>query len=285
MNLEHLKKYNHIYVIGHNNPDIDTLASSILIRDILRKNNINADFAVIEGNELKNSNIKNAKSLFNEEPIEIKKDEIKNYKYFLVDHNDLNQSVKDESLVVECIDHHLAVSDLKYHYGDVSACALLIYDMFKGVYEFNDYQKKLIFWSFLSDTNFGRSSRYNEIDKKLISELGYKTNYDEYFENHFYETKINEKSFETNGYKDISLNGDFFKGTYINALSSDNMFQYKSFVENHKDNFIGMWMDFKNNKTYTFVKYNENLYELNYDYIASRATDVMPDVAKILLKG
>lgn len=282
MNTEIIKDEDYIVVIGHRNPDVDSIVSSILVRNVLRDVGIKSDFAIFKDDYIKKSNFKNINDYIEDEPLVIEEESISDYKYLLVDHNDVAQSIKDENLVIGCIDHHILTCSFASYYKDLGSCSLVIYDLFKEIYNFSEYEKKLIFYSFLSDTNYGRSSRYSEDDKNLIKELGYDTNYDDYFKKYFVETKVTLENFKNNGYKDININGLLFESTYVNAKGSKGVDDYASFIKGSDQNFIGLWSDVENMKTFCFIKLNKKFYEKEYDFIASRAMDVIPYVASLI---
>lgn len=283
MNLDYLKEYDYVVVMGHRNPDMDSIVSSILVRDILRSFGVKSDFAVIKNSNSFDSNIKNMNDLIDEKPLEISAEEIGEYKFFLVDHNDVNQSIKKSNLVVGCIDHHLSSGKIDYYYKDLGACALVIYDLFKDKYDFSQKHKKLIYFAFLSDTNFGKSSRYSISDERLVKELGYNTNYDNHFKKYFKETKISENNFKESGFKVIDINGIEFESSFLNVVNKeDKKEKYINFVKESNCNYIGLWYDFGQECTFTYVKLAGELLVLKYDFIASRAMDIVPDVQKII---
>ena len=43
-----IKKYNEIYIIGHKNPDADSIFSSLILENILKYFNINAKAIILE---------------------------------------------------------------------------------------------------------------------------------------------------------------------------------------------------------------------------------------------
>lgn len=282
MNLEYLKKYNKILVIGHNNPDVDTIVSSKILSEIFNYYGIKSDYAVIEGNNLKETDLKLINECMEYNPLIINKNDINNYNYFLVDHNDVYQSVKDESLIVGCIDHHENIGYKTALISDYCATAIYIYDLFKDKYLFNEQQKYQIYMAFLSDSRFGKSIRCKEKDKLLTESLGFGSNYDKMFEKFFIVTNLKNQNFAFNNngfkyYKKYNLSS-----TYIERLDIDNLKEYKNFVRRKKDNFLGIWVDYKNNKTYSYLKYNNNFTSFDYDFIGSRAKHIMSDVIKYI---
>ena len=45
---------------------------------------------------------------------------------------------------------------------------------------------------------------------------------------------------------------------------------------------MGIWIDYENNVTYTFINYSNKFITKKYDFIASRGTNIMNDFIKYL---
>lgn len=262
-----------IYVIGHNNPDADAIISSKILADIL-----GYKYATIEGNDIEKSDINLIRDCMDYTPVVIKKDDILNHRYILVDHNDVKQSINDEKLVIGCIDHHPKTGYDKAIIGDYCSTALFIYQLYKDKYKFNKQQKRQIFMAVLSDSKFGRSSRYQEQDKLLLKELGFEIT-DDYFFKYFKETELCTDSFKNNGYKYYDKYD--LISTYVERLGIDGIVNYQEFVR-RQNNFLGIWVDALNNKTYVFLNYKNRFITETYDFLASRGSTIMNDFIKRL---
>lgn len=288
INLGKLKQYNEIYVIGHKKPDIDTIVSSKILSEIFKFFGINSEYVVIENQKPDEYNKKMIDDCMRYNPKIIKTNEIPNAFYFLVDHNDLKQSVENKDLVVGCIDHHLS-SGLELEDNmfltDYCCTALYIYEMFKNVYPFSDEQKKQIYMAFLNDSTFGKSSRYTNKDEILARTLGFNDSYAELFKKYFIPTDISKEKelvFNNNGYKSFDFGGLKFESSYIERLDINGIEDYKKFVKSLQKNFLGIWKDYSKSKTYTFLKYDELFKEEVYDFLASRATTILNDTLDYL---
>ncbi|MFA5407427.1 MAG: DHH family phosphoesterase [Bacilli bacterium] len=289
MDLEKLKSINHIFIIGHTHPDIDTIVSSKILADIFNFFAIKSDYATLEGEIPDSYNMKMINDCMNYNPVIIRMEDIPNHKYYLVDHNDVQQSVLDKDFVIGCIDHHQNSETIKNAiFTDYCCTALFIYDVFKDKYPFTKEQKKQIYMAFLNDSAFGKSSRCKKKDKELIQALGFDESYSLLFDKYFIPTDLSdnlERVFYNNGHKSYRFGEIHFESSHIERLDSLELEKYKIFIKNYNGNFLGLWLDYKIEKTYAFMKYNDNFKEINYDFIASRATTVLDDILKYLNKG
>ena len=288
MNIEDLKKYSQILVVGHNKPDADSMISSKLLADILIDIGISAQYALLENN-LKDLKInKVVTDCLDYKPFIVKDKDISKYKYFLVDHNDVSQSVNDSNLVVGAIDHHIDNKNINNAiFKEVCSTAIAIYLIFKDNYCFSKEQKKLIYHATLDDSSFGTNSRYKQFDKDIIKEIGFNPDFKDAFLKYFIPTNLNnlEYAFINSNHKKYNFNNIKFESTCIETIDNKNMQEYKLFIKNNPNNFLGLWLDFANNKTYTFFKYNDLYVENIYDVIASRSTIVINDTLNFLRRS
>jgi inorganic pyrophosphatase/exopolyphosphatase len=283
MNLDYLKKYSKIMVIGHKTPDTDTAISSCILCNILNYFGIKANYAVLDGEKLNQSCQKMVNDVISFKPLILKDKDIAKYHYFLVDHNDPLQSIKDKTLIVGVIDHHPnSWSYKKAIFTKYCSTTLAIYDLFKDIYPFSDEEKQAIYMGLVDDSSFGRNSRYKDIDRDLVSKMGLNPDVSIYFDKYFIPTNNNNIAFENNGHKSYDFNGIKFDSTYIERLDTNGLNDYKEFISKHNHNFLGLWIDYKDLKTYTFLKYKNKFIEKNYDYVAARSTTVLNDMLEYI---
>lgn len=280
MNIKDLKKYEPIYVIGHRLPDIDTAVSSVLVSKILNSYGIESYYAILnvdyEYDEYNKTLINDCMD-YNPVVVDIK--DIKNYNFFLTDHNNPDQSVTSEANVVGCIDHHIDSGKVKnILLSNMCSVSLFIYDYFKNEYNFTEEEKKQVFYAFLDDSSYGMSSRYKESDGVVASTLGFGNDYKIYFKKYFIPTDTTDiNKAILNGYKKFTIRNITFESGYIESFGTDKLNEYKELI-NQKEAFLGRWVDYENNKTYAIFKYDNKMYEQEYNFIASRATTIMNDV-------
>ncbi len=284
MDLNIFKNIDTVYVTGHRNPDADSLVSSKIMCDILKANGINAVWTFFDG-DMAGKGEKLLEDVLWEKPHIMPRSEIAGKMFLLVDHNDVSQSVGDAKNVIAAIDHHVKSGQIeKLFLSDYCCTALYIFMMFKDSYCFSQQQKNQIFRAVLSDSVFGKSSRYKPVDGQAVKLLGFDDCYDEYFKKYFEPTKLTDipKVFGTNGFKSFSFPAAKFGSTYIEATDTLLMGQYREFVENQDGSFLGIWIDYSVPKTYVWFKHNGNVQHFTYDCIASRAATIMPYIVTII---
>ena len=286
--LKELKKYEPLYVIGHKKPDVDTDFSSYLLSNILNYFGIESYPCILnDGYELNtyNSNIINDYLEFSPKVIDV--NNINKYNFAVVDHNDPIQSIGIYENIVFGMDHHKNSNKLNnILFSDLCSNSLFIYDYFKDIYPFNEKEKTLVMIATLTDTLFFKTDRYKENDKQLVKELNIKLDNIELLDKYFIETDLSmgidkylEKSDRDFSFKDIAFSSSVI---YRKKEEIDKREEYKNVIMNNNKNHLGMWIDLDNDKTYVFFKVNNNFKEIVYDFIASRAATVMPDITKYL---
>lgn len=285
MNLEKLRSADNIMIIGHKNPDTDSCLASVLVYNILNKININAVYGIWEDDILSQQTKKMVSDVVCYKPVILKRKDVKKYHYFLVDHNDVKQSINDETLVIGAIDHHLKCSNFNNAaIKNLVSTTVVIYQLFKDTYNFSEKEKKMILMAAADDSAFGRSSRYNQESKDLILSLSNKTDFDEYFKKYFRETDMSDLLFAFNNvrYKKYKFEKIEFESTGLEMLSDDYLDRYKEFILNSDRNFLGVYLNYKDNITYAYFKFNNKFYEKKYDMLASRGSLIIADALKMI---
>jgi len=255
------KNEEEVYVIGHFNPDCDSVFSSYLLSNILNKLGVNAKFAFLDDYVIVNDEKKIVNDFLSTKPTIVDK----NHKFILVDHNNLEGLSKDN--VLGAIDHHIISGEvydtLEMEY---TSTGLLIYDLFKDVYEFSKEEKELIGLTVLTDSEYLLSSRFRDEDKKLFNELDFCLDIKELQRKYFVITDFN-KSVEDNmnsNYKEYN-----YKGKHVcRSLISSYLDEYNKYFDKYLDyaknnNYLLIWCDYECKKTYVYYEGKE----LKIDYI------------------
>ena len=165
-----------ILIFGHKNPDTDSICSSIIMENLLKKFDVNAK-AVRLGNINKETEYV-LKYLKIEEPELIEKVE-EGQNVILVDHNESAQSVdgRDEAKVLAVVDHH-RIADFKtieplYYLAKPYGCtATILFEQYKqnGI-EIDKTIGTLMLSAIISDTLLLKSPTCTEKDKEAVKEL------------------------------------------------------------------------------------------------------------------
>lgn len=254
-----------VFVLGHKNPDADSIISSYILSRILKGLGANAHFAVLsEQYDYCKSDIKLINDFIKEKPVVV--DDVENKLFVLVDHNNLDELNCDN--VIGAIDHHIMTGEvydtLEIEYA--STC-LLIYDLFKDMYEFDDNEKELIGLSVLADTDYLCSSRFTDEDKKLFLELNFKLDVSELQRKYFLVNDMS-LSIEDNlmmNYKEYTKDIGKVRRSLIYGYTKEyeeNFNRYVEYLENIKDTWLLIWCDFGSKNTY--VWFMGETYELGY---------------------
>ena len=287
IDINSLKKYEPIYVIGHNNPDVDTMLSSYLLSNILKYFGIKSYYCFLrEGYTPSSYNGRLVNDYLDFNPIIIDNNDVSNYHFALVDHNDPMQSIKTAENVVFGMDHHRdsgKASNILF--GKTCSNGLFIYEYFKDIYNFSEKEKELIYLTTMCDTLFFKSDRYTSYNRDLINELGIDLDSEKLLKKYFAPTDLSMgiKKYLEKSDRDFAYHGVLFSSSVIHSFDDNNkILEYKEEISKRNDNHLGMWRDLTNNKTYAFLKVNGQFTEFQYDLIASRASTVMLDVIEFL---
>ena len=166
--LKELANGKRIKIVGHKNPDFDSIASGMILERFLRSNKIDAHF-VCEGVSDINA-LSALKYLGIGIPSYYGKIEEGDL-LFLVDHH----STEYKNLVIGCIDHHSTNSEIKFPiYVNLpsSSCALSILRIAeeKG-FVFDKTEVKLALMSVYMDTRSCKSTKFVATDTEWISNV------------------------------------------------------------------------------------------------------------------
>ena len=248
-----------VYILGHNNPDADSIISSYILANILKTMNIKSSFCILDHNY--DYNFHDKKLLddkFQYQPVILHDTD----RYFiLVDHNDLQGLPRDN--VIGAFDHHIIKDEIdniiEIEYASTS---LLLYDLFKEKYSFNEEEKYLIALATLSDTEYLTSSRFTIYDKQIYDELKMNLNVKELQKKYFITTDFTlniDKNFEMN--KKEYIRNDK-KITRILITSYDDKF-LEDYINKAKQlNYLLMWVNYEDNTT--TIYFNNKTIRLDY---------------------
>jgi len=279
--LNKLKNINKIYIIGHNNIDFDSYFSSYILSKILKNFNINAEFTILDDYNISEDSKEIIDDYNKEEPIILNREAIDNKNFIFVDHNDINQSLKNNNCnILFAIDHHIDSKKVKECYSvEYTSTLLYIYDMFKKIYKFNEEEKKLIALSVITDSEYLTTTRFKDSDKELYDELNVnidqKKIQNKYFKttNFSLDTRYNIK----NNYKSYNIENININRLILKAYSKDrnNIYNYLEEFNKLYNNTLLIWNEYDTSKT--LVYFNSNLVKV-YDYILTSSILIIKDL-------
>lgn len=165
-----------IYVIGHQNPDTDTVISAIAMAQFLNLKNEENNYVAARAGDL-NTETEYVLSTFEIKEPELLTDATEK-KLFLVDHNEKTQIIEgaEEENVLGIVDHH-KINFASSHPIDITirpwgCTATIIYDMFsKQEITIPEHLKPAILSAILSDTVILRSPTTTNHDREVVEEL------------------------------------------------------------------------------------------------------------------
>ena len=253
-----LCKDKNVYVLGHNNPDADSIISSYVLTNILKSMGINAHFSILNKNyDYTFHDKKLLEDKFKYKPEVVNE----NNCFIFVDHNNL-QGLKKEN-VIGAFDHHVIKDEIdnivEMEYASTS---LLIYDLFKDKYEFSDEEKYLIALATLSDSDYLTSSRFTEIDRKIFNELNLKEDVKELQLKYFITTDFSlgvDKNFEINK-KEYNRNNKKVTRIQITSYEDNHLDEY--ILKAKELNYLLIWVNYGNNTT--TIYYEDRIIKLDY---------------------
>lgn len=271
-----------VYVIGHNNPDADSIFSSLLITNILKSIGIKAHFSVLDSYIYSSNDSKLINDHLNIKP-EVVAD-ITNKKFLLVDHNTLDGIPSNQ--VVGSIDHHMISNQvdniLEMEYASTG---LLIYDLFKDKYEFSREEKLLIGLTVLADTEYLCSSRFSDSDKILYDSLNLDINVKEYQAKYFVTTNFNNTIDDNinNNLKRYNYNDTNINRVLISSYKLDfdlYLDKYIKYMDSLEGNWLLIWANYEDKVT--TIYYKGDIYNLDYLTTSTYITLKMLEEKKII---
>ena len=277
-----IKKYNEIYIIGHKNPDADSIFSSIILENILKYFNINAKAIILEDFIYSENDIDIMNEYLVNKPTIINKKLLKDKNIILVDHNDPIQSTLDTSYnIIGSIDHYME-SNLVYTLSGIyTSTALYIYDLFKDIYNFNEYEKNLIALATMTDSEYLTTTRFTDNDKKLYDSLDIKLNVENIRNKYFKTTNFNIEPLINikNNHKVYNIENININRTMIKAYEKDNKYidDYLNTIKELDNKWFIIWNEYDTKKTYIY--YNNKLIK-TYDYIITSSVLILKELIK-----
>lgn len=251
-----------IYIIGHNNPDADSIFSAYLLNNIFSNFGINSSFAMLNNDFYSSSDEDLIRDNLRVKPEIIC---VENNNFILVDHNTIGDIPKEN--VFGSFDHHVIANEVENIIEmERASTGLLLYDLFKDKYDFNEEEKKLILLTVLADTDYLHSTRFKEDDKVLFDELNsiVKLNIDEY-KNKYFKTTDLSLSIEEN----INRNVKFYPKLNLHRVlitsnledDYEKLDNYIEYITKLNDKYLLIWANY--NREDTYIYYDGKKIKLN----------------------
>ncbi len=294
--LEVLKQEEKVFIIGHDNIDVDAFLSGILLSNLLNFLEIPNEFIILE--EVKeNDSYQIVKELFNISMKDYyvgKEDSFRNL--ILEDHYE----TKHLGEVVACIDHHPNKGGKNYPflYSRIAcSTSYMVYELMQEAgYEISKLEARMIIASMMIDTvsfRSGKTVSEEVIEAKKIAKQ-YEIDYEQLEKYCLCLTPIDKYSIQeiiSNGYKYYDYSGNKIKSSYIQVYGMPNKKQISEWIEEIrkevKAESIKMWVfiifECQSNQTYEYRITEGKTALMESDGILSRGTNIMPKIEKLFL--
>ena len=263
-----------VYVLGHANPDADSIFSSYILTKVLKSKKIDAEFCILNKDyNFSNKDKDIIEAFLPEEPTIITN--TKDKKYILVDTNSKNDLIN----VIGAFDHHKITGEIENVLEmEYSSTGLLIFDIFKEQYEFNEEERNLIALTVITDTDYLCSKRFTKEDECIYNKLNSTLDVSELRKKYFKVTDFS-KEIKYNlkeDYKEYNINGKKIKRSILSSYNDDyNKFfnQYVKYLEKN-DNYLMIWCNYASRQT--IIYYNKKI--IKVDYIVTSTFIIINDI-------
>lgn len=286
-----------ITILGHDNIDVDSTLSGILMSKLLDFLNIENHFCILEKVKQEETYQIISELIGIDMRAWQEKGEEKNRNLFLVDHYE----TQHDGTVIGCVDHHPTKQEKGYSFMYVRnscATAYLIYEMMKAVnYPIGKEEAKMIVVAMMVDTVSFRSSKtiQEEVKQAKILAKEYQLDY-EFLERYgLCLTPIEKMTTEqiiTNGQKWYNYNGKEVGSSYLQLYGLPEKVQLQKWLETLreklksacKDMLVFIIFDTQDNRTYEYQIMKDCIKEIVTEGILSRGKNIMPLIEARYLK-
>jgi len=279
-------------ILGHSNPDVDSILSGILLEKVLNKKNNTDNYKFIIPEDYIDST---SLSIIKELGIDIDK-----YKDKRVDKDDLlilvDHHIEDryDNEIIAIYDHHPPTSDFikPDTYYNISSCSttVIIYRLFEEYFTKEDFILVLV--GALLDTVSFKSTKTNKDDVKMLEDKckEYNINIDDYYDLGLCLNDISSPNkIYLNGYKKYTIQGKKVESSYIQIKdvdkNTDNINKIidnikKYIKDNNIDIFVFIVYDMDVFKTKSYEITNNGITTTLYDSYTSRGNTIIPELDK-----
>lgn len=284
-------------ILGHENPDVDSLVTGYLVEKIIKKYGYEAEFIIPDLKVLDESY-----NLCCKYGLDIKKYQKElNYvsgdRFILVDHHE--RDVPGEIFAI--VDHHPVVNKLNglgniSYYVNEKACSTSCLLIRKYINELSEKDLKLACLAAFVDTASFHSTKTVDDDVEMIQRIckQYNFNYEKLYKDGLCLTdisNINEACF--NGLKKYNINDYQIYASSIQIIDIkskteiiDNMIEIlkKYLISNKIYMYVFILYDMNDFKTIVYKISLDSIEIINYNEYASRGNTIIPDIKNSLIR-
>lgn len=278
-------------ILGHQNPDVDSILSGVLLEKILNKFTKDEFKFIIPDDSIDDI----TKEIVKDTGIDISqyqtKEIDKDARIILVDHYEDNRY---PNIICAIYDHHPPKTDfinpLKHAYYNTNSCSTTT--LLAKI--FNEYLTKedfiLVLIGAIVDTVSFKSSKTNQEEVKFLLEKcqEYNININDYLDIGLCLNKLdNLNEVALYGLKEYTIQGKNVKSSYIQIKDVDKNKEKIAMIlniltnyikQNNIDIFVFIVHDMDNFKTTTYEITENGIAETKYDEYTSRGSKIIPDL-------
>lgn len=282
-------------ILGHQNPDVDSVLSGALLERILNRYTKNEFKFIIPDNvdEITTEIVTNAGIDINQYK---QKDVPEDARLILVDHYEDNRY---SNKICGIYDHHPPKTDfnnpLKVAYYNSPSCSTttVLYNIFKDYLTKEDFIQVLI--GAVVDTVSFKSTKTNQDEVKLLMEKAKEYNIDinKYLDIGLCLNNLDDlNKAALYGLKDYELQGKYVQSSYIQIKDVENNKEKIASMlniltdyinKNNVDIFVFIVHDMDSFKTTTFEISENGIEQVSYDKYTSRGSKIIPDLEQKLI--
>ena len=281
-------------IIGHKNPDVDSILSGYLLCSYLRYKKYDVEYAILD-NELEESVLEVLKSC-GVNILDFPNTILSTSKLILVDHYETHL----ENEIVAVIDHHPTIREFNYPVyinEKASSTTKHIYDIVNR--ECSGYISsrfvELVLIGMAVDTLSFRSAKAALGDREWFVDMceKYNLNSNKILRLGDDITKLDDlEKAMLNGLKNYKYGNSLVGTSYINTYGIADEIIYlliKKLQIKVIDENLAMWVfmdiNLKDDTTKVYKIYQDKVETEEFDFIASRALNVMPNIEKDMIKN
>lgn len=280
-----------VIILGHENPDVDSMVSGFLLEKLLNRRNLGINFKfVIPDRVIDDESVKVCKKY----GLDVRKyqDEIdfnnSSLKYILVDHH--KREVAGQ--IVGVIDHHPALEEVYNidHYTNTKASSTSCLIVQKNEREFTKEELTLAMLAAFFDTASFHSTKARKKDFIWIKKWSKKfsINWQDLYQDGLAITpEMSISKLAVNGLKKYNFNNMLIESSYIQIIDVDKKedkikaildFLSEYLIKKELDCFIFIVHDMTKFKSTVYQIDKTGIKVRKYNSYASRGTTIMPDI-------
>ncbi|MBQ8043134.1 MAG: DHH family phosphoesterase [Clostridia bacterium] len=279
-------------ILGHENPDVDSIVSGYLLQKILNIKGYNVEFVIPD--EKINEDTLDICTRNGLNPLKFMKKinlEDKGAKYILVDHSERKLSGQ----IVCIIDHHNENTNIKIdHYYNKMVSSAACFICYGNEELLNEFDLKLAAIATLVDTASFHSTKGRREDKDWVINIcnKYNFNYDELAKEGLGITDLDDiNKASLNGVKKYTFNGKNIESSYIqteqptivkNEIEQILSILKKRLIDERLDAFVFIVHNVKEFKTMYYLITEREITTRYYSMYTQRGNTIIPEVKKIL---